>query len=216
MKAKLGGKLLEGGMPDRLVVRIAAQGDGFHIVAGHRPRHPTQQDQAGNQAAQQRFLAHVAGELHKHPAAILEPGRKEVARLTVQFRFRERKLAHFAPVDLQQFAGQPFKADCHFGHPQRTRLPQRLDIVVKGAVAALVGMFRVTAHQFQHPPHTQVLFQPAFDRRVVHRNLADPLPRLALVVHRFAQNPADRIAMAADRFRNRTVAPAFLLQVVNR
>ena len=77
-------------------------------------------------------------------------------------------------------------------------------------------MFRVTMHHFQHPPHTQVLFQPAFDRRVVHCNLADTLPRLAFVIHWFTQNPSYRVPMASDRFRNRQVAPAFLLQVVNR
>ncbi len=101
MKAKLSCKLLIRRMPDRLVLCIPAQCDRLHIVAGHCSRHPTQRYQAGNQTMQQRFLAHVVCEPDKHPAAVLEPGGKEVAGLPHKFWLCEWKLPHFSPVDLE-------------------------------------------------------------------------------------------------------------------
>ena len=92
-------------MPDRLVLGVAAEGDGFHIVGGDDPRNAGELAKAGDQAAQQGFLAHVGVKLDKHPAAILEPRGEEVAGLADEVGVGEGKLAHLTPVDLEQFAG---------------------------------------------------------------------------------------------------------------
>ncbi len=100
MEAKLHRQLLVGRMQDRLVLRIPPQGDRLRIVARHHPWHPTQINQGGNQAAQQRLTLHVLSEAHPHPAAVFEARREKVARLSHQRRLAKLHLPLLAPVDL--------------------------------------------------------------------------------------------------------------------
>ncbi len=211
MKGELDGELLEGGMPDRLLLRVTAQRDGLHIIGGDDPGHTAELDKAGNQAAQQGFLAHVGAELDKHPAAIFEAGGKEVARLTDEVGVGEGELADLTPVDLEQFAGQALEPDRNGGWERRPSSTQGPDVIVEGGGAAEVGMVRVLAGEFKHALDREFLLEPGTDLVGEDGDGALALAVRRLLVDGFPQHARNGVAVMAEQFRNLDVGPAFLL-----
>ncbi len=100
MEFELDGQLLIRRIPDRLVALVTAQDGCLHIVSYHRPWHPTDGGETGDQTAQQRLLAHILLETDEHIATVFEPGCEEVAGLSAHALFAERHVAHLPPIDL--------------------------------------------------------------------------------------------------------------------
>ena len=174
-------------LPDRLVLGVAAEGDGFHVVGGNDPRNAGELAKAGDQAAQQGFLAHVGVKLDKHPAAIFEAGGKEVARLADEVRVGEGKLTDLAPINLEQFAGQALEADGDSGGQRGAGAAQGSHIVVEGGDTAEIGMVGVSACEFEHALDTEFLLEPDANLLREDRNRTLTLARCRLLVERLAQ-----------------------------
>jgi len=217
MEAEFQRHLLVGGVPDGLMLIVPAQRDRLHIVAGHDPRHAAHLDEAGDQAAQQRFLLHVRRESNEHEAAVLEPRGEEVPRLPGERRPGEGHLAHLAPVDLQEFPRQPLEAHRHgVDREGGAHGPQRAHVIVEGGVAALKRVSGVRARHLNHALHAESLVEPPLDLVLERRGLRCTLARRRFFVQRLAQHLGDRVTMVADERADLRVRPPLLLQVVNR
>ena len=186
MEAALHRELLVRRVPDRLMLGITPQGDGGHVAAGDHPRDAIQLDEAGEQAPQQHLLLHGRGEAHPHPAAVLQPRREEVARLPRQVGLGEGELADLAPVDLEQFPGQPLEAHRDRARQGAARLLEWLHVLIEGGLAPGVGMRRVVTRQLEHPLHGEALLQPRLDLLLEDGDLAGARPPRRLAVERLA------------------------------
>lgn len=122
MEAGLSRQLPERRRPDRLVSRVPATGDRFHSVEDQHPRHPPERQATVYQAPKERLLAHVGGEAHPHPAAVLQPAGQEVARR--RWRLGEGETPDLAPVHLEILGRQALEAHRHRLHGARLLLLQ--------------------------------------------------------------------------------------------
>ena len=113
MEVEFRGQLQQRAVPDRLLLVIASSRDGLHVVEHQHPRHEAQRVEARDQPTEQRLLAHVVGEDHPRPAAVLQPTRQKVARH--RRLLAERKVADLTPVNLEVFARQTLEAHRHIG-----------------------------------------------------------------------------------------------------
>src|SRR5258708_31556838 len=70
---ELDGQLLIRRIPDRLVALVTAQDGCLHIVSYHRPWHPTDGGETGDQTAQPRLLPHILLVTDAHITTVLVP-----------------------------------------------------------------------------------------------------------------------------------------------
>ncbi len=113
MEAELAGELREGGRPDRLPGSIPAARHRLHVVEDEHPGHPAEGDETVDEPAEEGLLAHVGGEAHPGPAAVLQAAGQEVARRGGLLG--EGEVPDLPPVDLQVLRGQPLEAERHVG-----------------------------------------------------------------------------------------------------
>ena len=193
-------QLLVGRIPDRLMLLIAPQHGGLHIVGHHRPRHATNGCETGNQAAQQCLLAHILLETDEHEAAVLEPGSEKVARLSAHALFGEGHVSHLAPIDLQVLAWHPFKAQRQVMRGLLAHAAHLAHVIVEGRFSSLVGMLGICPRQLKHADHRDILVQPVRDLGIKYGDRAYPLTGLRLLVHVFSQHAGNRVAMVSGEF----------------
>src|SRR5260370_13990532 len=99
---------------------------------------------------------------HIHVAAVFEPSCKEVTHLRFHSLFRKGDIAHFSPVDLQEFSRHAFKAQGQVVWRLLADTTHLADIVVESCLPALIGMLAIGSCQFQHSPYRQTLVHPIF------------------------------------------------------
>jgi hypothetical protein len=216
VKAKLCRQLAQPAGPDRRSRLVTATGDRLHVVEDQHPGHPAQPDAARHQPAEECFLAHVAGEAHKNPAAVFEPAAEKIpapARL-----LREREGANLAPIHLQILGRQPLEADWHVRYRALPLVlpPQPSHIGAEVAAAALIRVLGVGARQLQQAYPTQPLADPSHHQVVVGVHCRPPLARRRMLVHGLSQDARDRGRAMPQRLGDLPDALAALGQEMRR
>ncbi len=110
MEAELQSQLLESRVPDGLVLGVSPKRDRLHIVRADDPGNASHRDKAADQRAEEGFRTHVGGKPNRHPARVFEACSKEIAGLAREVAVGERNVAYFAPIDLEQLAGEALAA----------------------------------------------------------------------------------------------------------
>ncbi len=127
----------------------------------------------------------------------------------------EGEAAGFAPIDLEQFAGQALKADGHGVGGELAGTLDRANVVIESGVLATVGVVRVSAGQIEHALDTEVLLKPGADLGIEDGDRGGALALGWLLVEGFAQHAGNNVAVMAEKVGNLPVGPAFLVEQID-
>lgn len=210
MEPHLGREAPEAGVPARLALGVAAEGDGLHVVEHPRPRHPTPVRHDLQHPAQQRLEVHVAPPAHADHTAVLEaPGQEHpLDPLGAEPDFGG------PPVPLGVFARQPFEPN-HRRRAGGPRLAEPSHEAIERRGAAGIRRRGILPRQLQHPRNRDLGLKPTLQHRPPWlqrgRTLAARRP-----IGRSGEDPRDRVPVTPGELGDPCVELPLLLQESDR
>jgi hypothetical protein len=213
MNVELPGKLEEHRVPDRLVVGVATDGDGLHVVEDEHPGNEAQDQEALDEEADEGLLVQPGRPAYERPAAVREPTGQDGAG--GRLGLGEGEVAHLAPVDLEVLSRQSLEAHGDIGEGSLRLEANLADVVAEHRAPAAGRVVCVGSGQLEHPHDGELLAQPQLDLVGERVDARAAIPLCRLLVDWLLEHPGDGHPTQTEFPGDLALAPATLGQQVN-